>query len=125
MLMAKIEEMTEGKFLGKIFGRIRVRGIIRGERIIIAMAYAVFPIIVIFEEGAILAIIIKEKGAIRVIVVTVGEANRVIDLIEAEEGIRRILIVEREDIKETAAETGVEIGAEVTSETHTRQCQRK
>ena len=108
MLMAEIEEMTEGKSLGNIFGRIRVRGIIREERIIIAMAYAVFPIIVIFEEGAFRAIIIREKGAIREIVIRVGGANRVTDLIEAEEGIHRIHIEEREDIGETAAEREVE-----------------
>ena len=42
-----------------------------------------------------------------------------------EEGIRHIRIDEIIEEIEDTAETGVEIGAEVTSETHTRQCQRK
>ena len=54
-----------------------------------------------------------------------AEVIRVIGATFVEEGIHHIRTEEIIEEIEDTAETGVEIGAEVTSETHTRQCQRK
>jgi len=119
------EMAKEVKIREKFVDQTPRTGIILPKEIIIATVWGVTLIIVIFEEGAIRAIMIAAVEVILGRAIIVDEVIRVKGATFVEEGIPRILIVERDDIKETAAGTGVEIGAEVTREVHTRQCQRK
>jgi hypothetical protein len=121
MLMEEIEKRTEDTIRERFVGLTRARGIIPIEKIIIATACEVTLTTDIFAGGAIRAIMIVEIEVIPGRVIIVVEVIRGIDLIIGREAIRHIHIGEIETIEEVE----VEIGVEVTSETHTRQCQRK